>query len=703
MDRIRKIRFQNTLLAVFGGVILSSEWLFAAYLGKIEITHSQFVMSLALFWLGNGVFVLIIGIGYSERFSDPSLTLLQMIWATTCCTVSFFVIPEYAVLVYLLLLLVTIFGVFRLTPKTFNYFSVSLCLILAVTLTIQEATGKGRQLPIESFSIWLVFSCCVIILTSLCKAASKLRTRLRMRNADLAEAVEAKSNFLANMSHEIRTPMNGVIGMLELLERDVLSAQQAKYVAIAQSSGQSLLTLINDVLDYSKIDSGQLKLELIKFNLDAVIRSICNPMYFLAEQKKIDFILDVDPTLPILVLGDEVRLRQVITNLVGNAIKFTETGYAIVKVRVVSISAERVEITFSIRDTGIGIAANAQVKVFDSFSQADSSTTRKFGGSGLGLAIAKNLCRLMGAELELQSKEGTGSEFSFTLGLGLVEPAKQFDCGMDGLSALVVDDNECRAQVLVHALEWQGLNVQSYKNQERCLSDILALVLDRNPEMIFIHERYGNDGGRMLLDALAKIPGANTAHTVLVCSVSGNVYESDLLCLNEPWEPKSLNEILIRIFNLRNGKGEAATNVLVGSDQSRFNSKKEEVMVKPKVLLVEDNETNQEVALMLLEDCEVEVDVADDGVEAIEKIKSNSYAVVFMDCQMPIMDGYEATQKIREGAAGESNKNITIIAMTANALIGDRDKCLEAGMSDYMSKPIGFDCIEDKIEQWIKK
>lgn len=518
-------------------------------------------------------------------------------------------------------------------------------------------------------------------------------------------ATMAKKEFLANISHELRTPMNGILGMADLALGTDLNPEQLEFVKGIKSSAESMMTLVNDILDYSKVEAKKVKLESINFNIQDFVHDTVSPLNLQAHKKKLELICDIPALINYNVTGDPGRLGQILTNLVGNAIKFTQQGEIVLSVEEESKTEDDVSLLFTVADTGIGISESNQQIIFNVFAQADGSMTRKFGGTGLGLAICSQLAEVMGGKIWVESKEGKGSKFFISIPLKLDkkterDPQQVEPFDLKGLPALVLDDNPKALDTISELLSNWNLEITKSPSAGDATAQLDRATSENRPYSIILFDPYlpGTDSF-MFLDYIKQVPGLPKSMIVMVGS-KGNRGDAD------PWLKLGVSSYLakpIKLSELAEG-----INTILGTP------KKEEVQPeapKPqdtgklqesyRILIVEDNIVNRKVAYFMLEKKGHEVTGVEDGKEALKALENNIFDLILMDVQMPVMDGFEATETIRKKEESTGG-HIPIIAMTAHAMKGDRERCLESGMDDYMTKPLNPAEVFQKINDAMK-
>jgi two-component system sensor histidine kinase/response regulator len=564
------------------------------------------------------------------------------------------------------------------------------------TSVIFDVTRAQRA----TFFLSLVLAALLLMLAVIIRQNVRVKRAKRLAEAASQEAVkanQAKSEFLANMSHEIRTPMNGILGMTELAMATEQSDERTEFLSMVKSSADALLIIINDILDYSKIEAGKLELDPVHFDLSEVVGDAMKVMAPLAHQKGLELAYHLDPDVPSHVAGDALRLRQVLLNLTGNAIKFTKKGEIIVRVAVRQHKKGGVQLQFSVRDTGIGIPAEKQSKLFDAFEQADMSTTRQYGGTGLGLAISKRIVQLMDGEIWMESTLAFGSTFHFFIRLAVPEngagtsgPGSAED--LRDVTVLVVDDNATNLRILLEIGRRWKMQVNTADSGPSGIAKLEEAAAAGQPfQLLLLDEQMPGMGGLEVIRRIRVSPLLKDTKILVLTSADQN--SSRVRCremgvkdyLIKPVKPAEL------LAKIRTTLGEHATGIRVGMTTTTQRSER-----SLRILLAEDNVVNQKLSRALLERMGHQVTVAATGAEALSNWSTGDFQLIFMDVHMPDMDGLKATRRIRE-LEQERGMHIPIIAMTARAMTGDRDKCIEAGMDDYVSKPVSPQALERAI------
>jgi signal transduction histidine kinase/CheY-like chemotaxis protein len=566
--------------------------------------------------------------------------------------------------------------------------------VVAVTNPSAPDSGLAVLAALTLVALGLVVRRVVAEEASAEAAKSELLANLAQRNDQLQEMTRMKSEFLATMSHEIRTPMNGVIGMTSLLLGTEMTEEQRDYVETIRTSGDTLLDIINDILDFSKIEAGRVRMESIDFSPKHVTEEAVELFAEAAANKGIELIVDVEPSVPAAVIGDPGRLRQVLLNLVGNAVKFTDEGEVVVHADRGPAKGPGVMLRFEVSDTGIGLSAEERAQVFSTYSQVDSSTTRRHGGTGLGLAIARMLSQLMGGEIGVDSEKAAGSRFWFTAmfreSRGVVARSSTSPADLTGTAVAIIDDNRTNRTILERYLDSWGMAQASFEGGPQALAAMRGAAAGDSPfDVAIVDMMMPGMDGRGVAAAIRADPTLKEMVVVLLTSagrseqpVPGVDFE-----LVKPVRPSQLFDVLHTLLAAR-----------------PVHARHEEPAPAParaprgaRVLVVEDNAANLKVAVRMVERLGYRADTAGNGDEAVKVLRTVDYDAVLMDCQMPEMDGYEATRQIRR----LERRHTPIIAMTASAMAGDRERCLAAGMDDYISKPIKLHIVAAILERWL--
>ncbi|MGE4319426.1 MAG: response regulator [Deferribacterales bacterium] len=558
--------------------------------------------------------------------------------------------------------------------------------------------SKFRQIAVLTMLAFMLS----VIIAYLIKQNKEYLQKLRDKTAEAEQASQFKSNFLANMSHEIRTPMNGIIGLCYLMQKNNKDPKLKDYLIKMDRSANLLLGIINDILDFSKIEAGMLKVENIKFDLEEVLENVAGLISLKTEEKNLELVFNTSPDVPRYLVGDPLRLGQILINICNNAVKFTSVGEIVLSVDVLEKTDTNIHIKISVKDTGIGMSQEQMKKIFVAFDQADSSVTRKFGGTGLGLTICKNLSELMGGTIGVESEPGKGSTFWFTVVLQLPQKEEKTSLlvsgSFSGKNALVVDDNPVARDVFHSYLEVIGFEAAQASNGLEALEIIVGSDEDKMPELVLVDWNMPVMDGLNFIKTIQNNPVIVKKPKIILTTAYGREDLANELSntpidgfLIKPITLSSLFDTILDIYSM---------NTDIASEPKKQSGYEDYTALwGAKLLLAEDSEINQQIAVELLSDQKIDVDVVNNGMDALLKVQTRHYDGVLMDVQMPGMDGYESTKKIRQ--LGGIYSEIPIIAMTANTMSGDRELALDAGMNDHISKPINVDEMYRTLARYI--
>lgn len=708
----QQLRLRRLLLALVAYSIPLSIILIAWAMGLARVEALYWFVAVPLVVLP--IFYVLIKTGINLRSRDPSLTAWQLLAALVAAHGALHFSPEARHIMLVTMVVGFSFGIFKLSAFELAWVSsagVGLYALDSWWLLNHSPQGMSVQKEVLALVSLLIVGTFVSVFAG---HMNNFRRKMREANRNLEQArveaeaaSQAKGEFLANMSHEIRTPMNGVIGMLETLSLTQMTPHQKELTSIAKNSAESLLSLINDILDHSKIEAGMLVIESISFDGRELLENIADSMALTISKKNLDMILDVHPDMPSRLVGDPNRLRQVLSNLLSNAVKFTSEGYVRISATPVDVEPGQnsVRIRFCVEDTGIGMTPEQSAKIFDKFTQADVSTTRVYGGTGLGLAIFKQLVGLMGGEFGVESEAGKGSKFWVTMPFPVEDEAPAVNQALQGKRVVFVTDGTPNEPVLMQELNRLGVAVEVLQAGFDVLDFGDPNAGKTAPDVfIFSAQMQGIDALSLSL-ALQEDPVLKTVPRIAYGPAVGGASVEDMVSaglsglIARPVHQSDV-AMVIKAVILRGSGGKFASRQTINQSQTK-NLRSDAIHFRGKrVLVVDDNLVNQKVAVSLLGPYGCEIACANNGQEAVDMVATQRFDLVFMDCQMPVMDGFEATRQIRL-AEGHIGRRLPIIALTASAMSEDAIKCRLAGMDDYLSKPIRPDTIVSVLDRWL--
>ena len=712
-DRQQRFRMLRFLMAS-GSSLLVAGLFGAGYLFDFVPLHAVLSGS-ALVMAFVVLFFVLFRTGLNLRFPDPSLTLLQITASVLTTSWVLYYSGEARTIYFLIYMVSFLFGVFQLNTGRLALLAVAVIAAYgAVIVCLGIYHPSDVNLRVEALRL-LVLSAVLGWFAVMGGYIQKLRDRLRQARDSATAASDAKSEFLANMSHEIRTPMNGVLGMTELLLDTGLTDTQRRFTQNVLNSCEALLHIINDILDFSKIEAGKMELDAVDFDVRQTAEEVAELLSSRAHAKGLELMLRIEDEVPAAVHGDSGRVRQILFNLVGNAVKFTEKGEVEITVAcappgtAVAPSGTRM-LQFSVRDTGIGMTPDVLGRLFNAFSQADGSTTRRFGGTGLGLVISRQLVEMMGGEVDVESEPGVGSTFRFTVALQTSKTKEALPLSasdLSGLRVLIVEDNPVNSTIVERYVSACGMVSAVANCGERALAMLQeAITQGSGYDVALIDMKMPGMNGLELAHAIRAQAPSTLPRMIMLTSLS--IRDMAALareagfdaCINKPVRRGELYQFIARAM------GRARPDASPGTPAAPSPA------AAARVLVVEDNRINQEIAVAMLRKMGCEADVACDGRVGVEAAFSRSYDAVLMDCHMPEMDGFAASTAIRTReselnvelrAAGLPERHMPIIAVTANAMDGDRELCLAAGMDDYLSKPFKKDQLAAVLARWSRR